>query len=130
MLARALAPQPDAPDAIRRLPPPRLPAPLPAALLETVAHLASASARELSPLPSASVAAPPPAQPAPAPPSHRPPERLASLAPLSPGRHKVEFTIDDDTREKLELCRDLLRHAVPSGSLNELLRRAVELPLA
>src|SRR5262249_51994036 len=69
-------------------------------------------------------------QAAPAPVTARLPERPAVLAPLSPGRHKVEFTVDDETRDKLELCRDLLRHAVPSGSLNELLRRALELLIA
>jgi hypothetical protein len=47
--------------------------------------------------------------------------------PLAPGRFKVQFTADAALKEKLELSRDLMRHAVPSGDLATILTRALDL---
>ena len=66
-----------------------------------------------------------PAAPAPPQsPAERPPSRME---PLSPGRFKVQFTADAALKEKLELARDLLRHAVPSGDLSTIVDRALDL---
>jgi hypothetical protein len=49
------------------------------------------------------------------------------IRPLSPGRYQVTFTASAETREKLELAQDLLRHAIPSGDLGLIFARALEL---
>ena len=59
-----------------------------------------------------------------------PPPRAArassTLEPLSPGRFKVTFTADADLKLKLDLARDLLRHAVPRGDLASIIGRAID----
>jgi len=50
-----------------------------------------------------------------------------NVAPLSPGRFKVSFTADAELKQKLDLARDLLRHAVPSGDLATIVGRALDL---
>src|SRR5262249_48406618 len=55
------------------------------------------------------------------------PTRRPLVAPLSQGRYEVRFTASAETREKLALARDLLRHAVPSGDLGEIIDRALTL---
>lgn len=60
------------------------------------------------------------------------PPRLAAsrrLEPLSPGRYELQLTAGAELKRKLELARDLLRHAVPSGDLAEILERALDLLL-
>ena len=49
------------------------------------------------------------------------------LVPLAEGRYKVQFTADAELRNKLELARDLMRHAVPSGDLAIIVARALDL---
>ena len=60
----------------------------------------------------------------PAPPVARP---SSFTEPLSPGRFKIQFTADATLKDRLELARDLLRHAVPSGDLAIIVRRALDL---
>jgi 5-methylcytosine-specific restriction endonuclease McrA len=47
--------------------------------------------------------------------------------PLSPGRFRIQFTADASLKDKLELARDLLRHAIPSGDLAAIIHRALDL---
>jgi hypothetical protein len=101
-----LAPRPDVADSIRKLPGP-LQAPRP-------------PASTLDPLP----AQQPAISPASAPPPPSPPLRPA-VSPLAPERYKLQFTIGEKTLEKLELAKDMLRHAVPSGDLSEVFDRAL-----
>jgi hypothetical protein len=51
------------------------------------------------------------------------------LAPLSPTRHKVQFTASDELRRKLERAQDLMRHANADGDLAVVVERAVDLLL-
>jgi len=60
----------------------------------------------------------------PAPSVGRPP---SLTEPLSPGRYKIQFTADAALKGKLELARDLLRHAIPSGDLAAIVHRALDL---
>ena len=92
-IAARLAPVPDVPPSIRKLPPPRFFAPRPA---EAQPPRGSHEI-PLAPLP------PPPAR------------AWATVAPLSPDRYRVQITIGGDTLEKLRLAKDLLRHSIPSG---------------
>jgi hypothetical protein len=51
------------------------------------------------------------------------------VRPLAPGRYQVTFTATGETREKLELAQDLLRHAVPSGDPAVIFARALDVLL-
>jgi hypothetical protein len=55
--------------------------------------------------------------------------RAAPIEPLSAGRYKVTFTAGAELKTKLELARDLLRHAVPSGDYAAIVGRALDLLL-
>ena len=48
-----------------------------------------------------------------------------AVAPLSPGRYRLQLTIGIETLEKLRLARDMLRHAIPSGDEAAVLDRAL-----
>jgi hypothetical protein len=94
-------PRPEVPPLVRKLPAPRaLPAPS-AATPPRAPEAAAAIATANSPLASA----PPLMPPAPA--------RRPVLRPLAPDRYEIRFTASAQTREKLRLAQDLLRHAVP-----------------
>ena len=90
-----LAPKPDVPASIRRVPPASL----------------SPGPREM-PLPDT---------PAPAPPS----PVHATAAPLSPDRYKLQVTIGSETLEKLRCAQDMLGHTLPSGDEAAVLDRAL-----
>jgi hypothetical protein len=49
------------------------------------------------------------------------------MEPLSPGRHRVEFTASSELREKLEYARSLMRHGNPKGDLGIIVERALDL---
>lgn len=51
--------------------------------------------------------------------------RRPVVRPLAPCRYEVRFTASADTREKLRLAQDLLRHAIPTGDLGEVIDRAL-----
>ena len=53
------------------------------------------------------------------------PVRRSVVGPLGPDRYEVRFTASAKTREKLRQAQDLLRHAVPSGDLGEVIDRAL-----
>jgi hypothetical protein len=102
LLARHF-PQPDVPATIRKLPTPRstvAPASTPLSL--------AAAAPVTLPLPAAA-------------PNHRP-----VVTPFAPNLYRMAFTADADIREMFELAQDMLRHAVPSGATEEVMRRALE----
>ena len=107
MLA-GLFPRPDVPTLIRKLPAaPSLPTPpVPSEAAAIVA---------VSSLPVASPSPPPlPVQ------TSRP-----VLKPLAADRYEIRFTATADTREKLRLAQDLLRHAVPNGDVAQVIDRAL-----
>jgi hypothetical protein len=56
--------------------------------------------------------------------------RRAVVNALSPDRYKLQLTISGDTLEKLQLAKDRLRHAIPSGDVSQILDRALTLLLA
>jgi len=70
-----------------------------------------------SPLPTPEVVAP--AAPIPAAPK-------PLVLPLAPDRYRITFTASEATTRKLELARDLLRHAVPNGDPAEIVSRALD----
>src|SRR5206468_9120710 len=50
----------------------------------------------------------------------------ARLAPLSPGRFALQFTIDQATYDRLRYAQVLLGHALPSGDVAKVFERALD----
>jgi len=96
-----LAPFPEAPVLIRKLPAPKpaMPPPEPRG----------------------------PAPSTPLPPRQGP---SGEVTPLAPDRYKLQLTIGGSTLEKLRLAKDMLRHAIPSGDDAAILDRAFTALLA
>jgi hypothetical protein len=106
VLVAELDPQPDAPTQIRQLPTPQA--------TESTDVVRPAAA------PSAPVAAPVPAPS----PSARPVIRATA-----PQRYKVQFTVGQETHDKLRRLQDLLRREIPSGDPATIVDRALTLLL-
>ena len=53
------------------------------------------------------------------------PARPAVLAPLAPGRYKVQFTASAELHDKIERLRGLMRSSVPDGDLAAIIEQAV-----
>ena len=49
----------------------------------------------------------------------------AKVAPLSPSRYALQVTVDEETHELLRYAQALLGHAVPSGDVAAVLKRAL-----
>jgi hypothetical protein len=109
-LVAELAPQPDVPSSVRKLPSfvPTPPAPL-------LSPAASASPQLMS-------------APLPAPALFVPPERPIVRA-SAPERYRVQFTIGEETHQKLRRLQDLLRREIPDGDPAAIFDRAVTLLL-
>jgi hypothetical protein len=110
--AELLAPRPDVPTSVRRLPA-SIPAPFSSAI---PAQAASAVPSEPNTVP-----APPPAVVSPAP---RP-----IVQATAPERYRVQFTIGQDTHEKLRRLQALLRREIPDGDPAAIFGRALTLLL-
>jgi hypothetical protein len=133
LLARRF-PKPDVAPSIRKLPAAgRSAEPDPT----TIGDPGAPKIAPMQPLPAASapvdepaIGAPAPQPPASAssplplpPPIPLPPARQRPVVtPLSAERYQVTFTASAETREKLELARDLLRHAIPTGDVGAIAR--------
>jgi len=64
-------------------------------------------------------------QPAPTPDPTPIPVAPARLQPLSPSRYKVQFTASAELRDKLERLRALMRSSVPDGDIASIIEEAV-----
>jgi hypothetical protein len=138
LLVAELAPRPDVPSLVRRLPtPPSTRANLgavplvadgaaPAAGRNVVDGVSPAAGRNV---PIASPAAPvivssgTPAAVTAMP----PPGAAAIMAPLAPSRYKVQFTASSELHDKIARARSLLRHQIPDGDLGAVFDRAMTL---
>jgi len=114
-------PQPDVPASVRKLPAAKAllsPSEAPAALAATAQSSAAAGNSDgIETVLTSSVglvAALPP-----------PPARRPLVKPLAPERYEIRFTASAQTREKLRLAQDLLRHAIPTGDLAQVMDRAL-----
>jgi hypothetical protein len=123
LLARRF-PKRDALDSVRKLPAPQ-PAPLPLNLRETARH----PGPQLQPPPVPAAPLAPAVQPGTAPlgPADVTPaaRQRPAVTPLAPDRYQFTFTGDRETREMLELARDMLRHALPGGDTAAIVKRAL-----
>ena len=134
-----LAPQPDLPASVRKLPERRTPTAVPLEASLTEAQEAAATPPPTpwaSPSPSegsegtdpsavAVAAIERPAATAEAPlPIARP-----VVAPLSPDRYRMQFTMSASTHQKLRQAQDLLRREIPDGDPDTILGKALALLL-
>jgi hypothetical protein len=110
LLARH-SPRPDVRESIRKLPAPTVTVTAlePAAVNHAVRALAS-------------VEMPTAPEPVPPPPVHRP---RPAVTPLAPDRYQITFTGSGETRDMLELAKDMLRHAVPNADTGAVMNRAL-----
>ena len=132
-LVAELAPRPDAPAVMRKLPDRRPGTPSPAPRLGTNAEVPSlglrpdgVAAREPELRPDGVAAAsvePSPSGTAVLPASPR--GRPAVIEPLAPARYKVQFTASAELHDKLERLRALMRSSVPDGDLAAIVEQAV-----
>jgi hypothetical protein len=104
-LVAALHPQPDIASTVRALP--ARPA-IPSAHAVAESQDVSVSPTELS------------LEPSPAPPARR----TDVVAPLAPRRYLIRMTVSDETHDKLQRARDLLRHSIPDGDPAAIVDRA------
>jgi hypothetical protein len=118
-LVAELAPRPDVPSTIRKLPAPRvMPAPAPVGSSAPSLFVAVDPDADSSPatdLPAASPPVPPPTRPI--------------VQATAPDRFRVQFTIGAETRDKLRRLQDLLRTELPSGDPSVLFDRGITLLL-
>ena len=110
-LVAALDPQPDVNASIRRLPSSSQP---PAQLLSD----AAAPTVDGSSTPTSAAS------------TLRRPPKPAVVAPLSTSRYLVKFTASQETHDKLQRARALLRHTVPNGDPATIIDRALTLLIA
>jgi hypothetical protein len=114
-------PRPAVPSSVRRLPAVRaLPAPTTAAAGAPAAASAGHSDVTLAIQTSSVTLVPDAERTLPPPPARRP-----LVKPLAPDRYEIRFTASAQTREKLRQAQDLLRHAVPTGDLAQVIDRAL-----
>jgi 5-methylcytosine-specific restriction endonuclease McrA len=112
-LVAAVQPQPDIPASVRALPSPKG-----AGTGGAPTHTPGLLDGELIPAPSPTVRVPvSPAAPRPI------------VAPISPRRYLLRVTVGEETHDKLQRARALLRHAIPNGDLDAILDRALTLLL-
>ena len=105
VIAARLNPKPDVPSTIRKLPAPAaVSLPLNATVPQT----------EDGPAPP-----PPPVAPAPRP----------VIAPLTPERYRLQFTVSKETHDKLRRVQDLLCREIPNGDPAAIFERALDLLL-
>jgi hypothetical protein len=117
-LVARLRPRPDVPPSVRSLPVSRRPV--------SAALVAAPGA----PIP---VQSQPPRASAHAAPEATGPQGAIprpTVAPLAPERYKVQFTVNQETHDKLRRVQDLLRHSVPNGDIALIFDRALTALLA
>jgi len=119
-LVARLAPRPDVPGSVRKLPPPRplLQAPAVPAAVGTAAPVAVATTDTVTNaatvINTVTVATA----------GSRP-----LVAPLSPERYRVQFTVGPETHENLRRAQELLRREIPDGDPATIFDRALKLLL-
>lgn len=126
LLVAEVAPRPDVPARMRKLPrarsgggqarpdPGNLPPPASQSAMRPTGSSASDLLRPDAVQPPAGSTA-----------THPGPARRAVLEPIAPARYKVEFTASAELHDKLCRARALLRHKVPDGDLGDVIDEAV-----
>jgi len=126
-LVARIAPRPDVPSVIRKLPSPAVaaPNPTPSPSPSPTEGSAPNALTAPAPVPSPPVPSAQSGLPFDVPPSV-PPRPARALTPLSEARYKVQLTAGVELRDKLERARDLMCHRNPSGDLAVVVERALD----
>jgi 5-methylcytosine-specific restriction endonuclease McrA len=131
-LVAELAPKPDVPERMRKLPTPTIspsaPLPPPQATRAASVVVPEQTSTRNTPPPATPSPAPEPArsQPVPSPSfALQPPRPRATATPLRPARYKLELTIEQEVHDQLQQLRELLRHGNPGGDLAPIIKQAV-----
>jgi hypothetical protein len=125
-----LAPRPDVPDSVRKLPEPLPPATLPEAA-DDLPNRPSERPEVLDAAgPPSGMSVPPRVDAFADFAAVRPAAPRAVVAPLAPERYRVQFTVGRETYEKLRLAQDLTRRENPDGDLAVIFDRGLTLQLA
>jgi hypothetical protein len=112
VLVAELAPRSDVPSSVRKLPT------VVSAALPSVPHAPNPlGPTDIPPGPDQPIAAPVPAA------------RRPIIQPRSPERYRVQFTVGQETHDKLRRLQDLLRREIPDGDPGAIFDRAVALLL-
>jgi len=109
-------PRPDVPTSVRKLPAAKPPA-VPSVPTPPMPY---------GPRPAGTAADLPLASPSPPLPA---PVRRPVVRPLAADRYEIRFTATAQTRDQLRAAQDLLRHAVPTGDVGQVIDRALTLLL-
>jgi hypothetical protein len=127
-LVARLAPQPDVPATLRKLPGARAAVPERQAEEGAVAPLPTAPMPSTAPLQSGDATGGPVTAPtmAPAPAS---PRSRPIVAPLSPERYRAQFTIGEGAKRKLREVQDLMRRELPDGDPGQIFEMGLDLLL-
>ena len=139
-LVAELAPRPDVPTSVRKLP---APSPILTPFAPTALPPAPVESSPAAPSPAVpSPAVPSPAVPSPAVPSPAVPSPPVSSAPVlvppthrpivqptSPERYRVQLTMGKESHDKLRRLQDLLRREIPRGDAGLIFERALDLLL-
>lgn len=109
-----VAPKPDVPSSVRRLPTPAVSSerPAPSSVLLDDRPSSPPPLALLSTQPGAGLCPPRP-----------------MVEPLAPERYRVQFTVSKATREKLQRAQDLMRRQIPDGDPGVIFDRALDLIL-
>jgi hypothetical protein len=122
VLIAELAPKPDVPERVRKLPASRASAAVAACPPgSTAVETSDAPAPSGSPVVASQASTVAAASPF----ALQPPPARASTSPLSPGRFKLELTLGQEAHDQLEQLRELLRHQNPSGEIAHIVERAL-----
>jgi hypothetical protein len=117
-LVAELAPRPDVPTSVRKLPVPARVPDLEGPVTSSGSHATAVGQ------PSSDAAL----ESAPSPPS-LPPVRRPIIQTTSPERYRVQFTIGKESHDKLRRLQDLLRREIPDGDAGAIFDRAITLLL-
>jgi hypothetical protein len=120
MLVARIAPRPDVPSGMRRLPGVRPAEPVPGGVDDPAPVLAGTGTAQADGAAEAAQADPPP----------RLPKRTDNvLAPLAESRYRVQFTAGEALHARITRAQALLRHQIPDGDLAAVFDRAMTLLL-
>jgi hypothetical protein len=117
-IAGRLAPRPDVPSSVRKLPAPR-----PASVVAATGHDRDEAPAAPSPAGPVRTSATPsgPAESV-KPESHRP-----VVEPLAPARYRMQITLDEEMHDDLECLQGLMRREIPDGDPAEIVRQGLKM---
>jgi hypothetical protein len=112
-------PEPDTPSSVRKIPE-RTQPPAPRTATRPLAESTQSVGAPVMTLSAPTSVLPMPETPRPTASTHRP-----AVKPLAADRYEIRFTASTETRDKLKVAQDLLRHAVPGGDVASIFDRAL-----